>query len=145
MSAADENESTDDRSGHNTSALGLHLGFETSPAAAEARICGEELASGSALLVVKRGRNAGARFVLNQPVTTAGRLPQSDVLLDDVTVSRRHAEFRAEHGEYRVVDTGSLNRIYVNRQPVESAILTNGDEIQIGKFRLVFLNTAPTC
>ena len=144
MSAADDNESTDNGSGHNTSALGLDLEFENSAAAAEAGICGAESATGSALLVVKRGRNVGARFVLNQPVTTAGRLPRSDVLLDDVTVSRRHAEFRAEHGEYRVVDTGSLNRTYVNRQPVESAILTNGDEIQIGKFRLVFLNTAPT-
>ena len=128
MSATDDNNNTDDGSGHNTTALSLDLDdeFETSAAAAEAEICAEELPSGSALLVVKHGRNAGARFVLNQPVTTAGRLPRSDILLDDVTVSRRHAEFRVEHGRYRVVDTGSLNRTYVNRRPVESAIRTCG-------------------
>jgi pSer/pThr/pTyr-binding forkhead associated (FHA) protein len=97
-----------------------------------------ELPSGSALLVVKRGPNAGARFVLDQPVTTAGRHPGSTIYLDDVTVSRRHAEFRVENGTFRVVDVGSLNGTYVNRQPVESAPLTDGDEIQIGKFRLVF-------
>jgi len=81
---------------------------------------------------------------LNRPVTTAGRLPGSDILLDDITVSRRHAEFRIEDGQHRVVDIGSLNKTYVNRRSVESANLANGDEIQIGRFRLVFLNAAPT-
>ena len=99
--------------------------------------------SGSALLVVKRGPNAGSRFLLDQPVTSAGRHPGSDIFLDDVTVSRRHAEFRRENGEFRIVDTGSLNGTYVNRKPVQTAVLANGDEIQIGKFRLVFL-TKPT-
>ena len=99
--------------------------------------------SGSALLVVKRGPNAGSRFRLDQPVTSAGRHPDSDIFLDDVSISRRHAEFRRENGQYRVVDTGSLNRTYVNRRPVESAILATGDEIQIGKFRLVFLKHCP--
>ena len=103
----------------------------------------EELHTGSALLVVKRGRNAGARFLLNRPVTTAGRLPGSDIFLDDITVSRRHAEFRRENGEFQVVDVGSLNGTYVNREPVDWAVLANGDEVQIGKFRLVFL-TGPT-
>jgi pSer/pThr/pTyr-binding forkhead associated (FHA) protein len=99
----------------------------------------DELPSGSALLVVKRGPNAGSRFVLDQPVTSAGRHPNSDIFCDDITVSRRHAEFRCQKGEFQVVDVGSLNGTYVNREPVQSAVLANGDEIQIGKFRLVFL------
>src|SRR5258708_7642360 len=70
---------------------------------------GEELPAGSALLVVKRGPNAGSRFLLDQPVTAAGRHPRSDIFLDDVTVSRRHAEFRWENDEFQVVDLGSLN------------------------------------
>jgi pSer/pThr/pTyr-binding forkhead associated (FHA) protein len=101
------------------------------------------LPSGSALLVVKRGPTSGSRFLLDQPVTSAGRHPDSDIYLDDVTVSRRHAEFRRERGEFQIVDTSSLNGTYVNRIPVDSAMLANGDEIQIGKFRLVFL-TRPT-
>ena len=99
----------------------------------------EGLPAGSALLVVKRGPNAGSRFLLDQPTTSAGRHPDSDIFLDDVTVSRRHAEFRLETNEFQVVDVGSLNGTYVNREPVDSAVLANGDEVQIGKFRLVFL------
>ena len=102
----------------------------------------EGLPEGSALLVVKRGPNAGSRFLLDQPVTTSGRHPDSDIFLDDVTVSRRHAEFRMEGDKFGVVDVGSLNGTYVNREPKNSAALSNGDEVQIGKFRLVFL-TAP--
>ena len=102
----------------------------------------EGLPEGSALLVVKRGPNAGSRFLLDQPVTTSGRHPDSDIFLDDVTVSRRHAEFRMEGDKFEVVDVGSLNGTYVNREPKNSAALSNGDEVQIGKFRLVFL-TAP--
>jgi pSer/pThr/pTyr-binding forkhead associated (FHA) protein len=120
------------------------LGEAAAAAAAETGVLGVEgLLSGSAGLVVKRGPNAGSRFLLDQPVTSAGRHPNSDVFLDDVTVSRRHAEFRRETGQFRVLDIGSLNGTYVNREPVESAVLANGDEIQIGKFRLVFL-TRPT-
>ncbi|MGP9758839.1 oxoglutarate dehydrogenase inhibitor Odhl [Corynebacterium sp. AOP12-C2-36] len=100
----------------------------------------EGLPSGSALLVVKRGPNAGSRFLLDQDTTAAGRHPDSDIFLDDVTVSRRHAEFRRNGEEYEVVDVGSLNGTYVNREPKNSAVLSNGDEIQIGKFRLVILN-----
>ncbi|MGY4709289.1 glycogen accumulation regulator GarA [Mycolicibacterium sp. CBM1] len=99
----------------------------------------EGLPIGSALLVVKRGPNAGSRFLLDQPTTSAGRHPDSDIFLDDVTVSRRHAEFRLDGNEFQVVDVGSLNGTYVNREPVDSATLANGDEVQIGKFRLVFL------
>jgi pSer/pThr/pTyr-binding forkhead associated (FHA) protein len=93
----------------------------------------------SAMLVVKRGPNAGSRFPLHQAVTSAGRDPRSDIFLDEVTVSRRHAEFRSERGELQVVDIGSLNGIYVNGQLIDSAVLANGDEIQMGKFRLVLL------
>jgi pSer/pThr/pTyr-binding forkhead associated (FHA) protein len=93
----------------------------------------------SAVLVVKRGPNAGSRFPLHQPVTSAGRDPRSDIFLDEVTVSRRHAEFRSERGELQVVDIGSLNGTYVNGQLIDSAVLTDGDEIQMGKFRLVLL------
>lgn len=99
----------------------------------------EGLPEGAALLVVKRGPNAGARFLLDQDTTTAGRHPEADIFLDDVTVSRRHAEFRRNAGEFEVVDVGSLNGTYVNREPRNSESLSNGDEIQIGKFRLVFI------
>lgn len=99
----------------------------------------EGLPSDSALLVVKRGPNAGSRFLLDQAVTSAGRHPDSDIFLDDVTVSRRHAEFRKNGEKFEVVDVGSLNGTYVNREPKNSADLANGDEVQIGKFRLVFL------
>ena len=99
----------------------------------------DALPAGSALLVVKRGPNAGSRFLLDRSTTSAGRHPDSDIFLDDVTVSRRHAEFRRDAGEFVVVDVGSLNGTYVNREPVDTAVLANGDEVQIGKFRLVFL------
>ena len=74
---------------------------------------------------------------------SAGRHPGSDIFLDDITVSRHHAEFRSENCRFRIVDAGSLNGTRVNGQPVESTVLANGDEIQIGNFRLVFL-TSPT-
>lgn len=96
--------------------------------APEAPVSGVEgLPAGSALLVVKRGPNAGSRFLLDQPTTSAGRHPDSDIFLDDVTVSRRHAEFRQEDDEFQVVDVGSLNGTYVNREPVDSAVLANGE------------------
>ena len=103
------------------------------------------LASGTALLVVKRGPNAGSRFLLDKEVTTAGRHPDSDIFLDDVTVSRRHAQFTRSAGGYEVADSGSLNGTYVNREAVEASSLANGDEVQIGKFRLVYFgsNRAP--
>ena len=118
-------------------------GPETQPAP-EPSVAGvDALPAGSALLVVKRGPNAGSRFLLDRDTTSAGRHPDSDIFLDDVTVSRRHAEFRLENSEFQVVDVGSLNGTYVNREPVDSAVLSNGDEVQIGKFRLVFL-TGPS-
>jgi pSer/pThr/pTyr-binding forkhead associated (FHA) protein len=97
--------------------------------------------TGSALLVVTRGPNAGAQLLLDQASTSAGRHPDSDIFLDDVTVSRRHAEFRVEHDAIHVVDVGSLNGTYLNRVPVDSAVLSHGDEVQIGKFRLMFVTS----
>jgi hypothetical protein len=105
----------------------------------------EALPPGSALLVVKRGPNAGSRFLLDADVTTAGRHPESDIFLDDVTVSRRHAEFLRRDGgadgaaTFVVRDVGSLNGTYLNRERIDEASLAGGDEVQIGKFRLVFL------
>lgn len=102
----------------------------------------ESLPPGSALLVVKRGPNAGSRFLLDREVTTAGRHPNSEIFLDDVTVSRRHVEFVREANGFAVRDVGSLNGTYVNREPIDTAILSGGDEVQIGKFRLVFFTSA---
>lgn len=101
----------------------------------------DALPVGSALLVVRRGPNAGSRFLLDTEVTTAGRHPQSDIFLDDVTVSRRHAEFSRiqDSTGFLVRDVGSLNGTYVNRTRIDSLTLTGGDEVQIGKYRLVYL------
>jgi hypothetical protein len=101
----------------------------------------EGLPRGSALLVVKRGPNAGARFLLDRPITSAGRDSGSDIVLDDVTVSGRPAEFRWENDELHVVDVGSLYGTYVNRELVESATLANGDKIYIGTLCLMVLKS----
>jgi FHA domain-containing protein/zinc ribbon protein len=99
------------------------------------------LPEGSALLLVMRGPNAGSRFRLDGALTTAGRHPDSHIFLDDVTVSRRHAEFYRQGAFFTVRDVGSLNGTYVNRERIEEAQLTGGDEVQIGKFRLLFLTS----
>ncbi|MGI5400390.1 FHA domain-containing protein [Streptomyces sp. CA-135486] len=105
----------------------------------EAQAAVDALPLGSALLVVRRGPNSGSRFLLDGDLTTAGRHPQSDIFLDDVTVSRRHVEFRrGADGRFSVADVGSLNGTYVNRERIDSVLLSNGDEVQIGKYRLVF-------
>jgi pSer/pThr/pTyr-binding forkhead associated (FHA) protein len=98
----------------------------------------DALPSGSALLVVQRGPGAGSRYLLDTDVVTAGRHPDSDIFLDDITVSRRHAEFRREGDTYVVHDVGSLNGSYVNRDRIDDASLQNGDEVRIGKFRLMY-------
>ena len=88
-----------------------------------------------------RGAIAGSRFVLDSPRTTAGRHPDSDIFLDDVTVSRRHAELRRDdRGNYVVRDAGSLNGTYLNRKRVDEAPLADGDELQVGMFKLVFFH-----
>ncbi|WP_437067487.1 FHA domain-containing protein [Streptomyces sp. enrichment culture] len=105
----------------------------------EAQAAVDALPLGSALLVVRRGPNSGSRFLLDGELTTAGRHPQSDIFLDDVTVSRRHVEFRrSPDGSFTVADVGSLNGTYVNRERIDQVALSNGDEVQIGKYRLVF-------
>jgi pSer/pThr/pTyr-binding forkhead associated (FHA) protein len=98
----------------------------------------DALPRGSALLVVQRGPGAGNRFLLDQDVVTAGRHPESEIFLDDITVSRRHVEFRRTADGFTVSDVGSLNGTYVNRDRIDEAVLANGDEVQIGKFRLVY-------
>ncbi len=96
------------------------------------------LRPGTALLVVVRGPNIGARFLLDDAEVNSGRHPDSDIFLDDVTVSRRHAVFTRESSGYTVRDVGSLNGTYVNRRSVDQAALRNGDEVQIGKYRFVY-------
>jgi pSer/pThr/pTyr-binding forkhead associated (FHA) protein len=98
----------------------------------------DALRPGTALLVVLRGPNAGARFLLDDDEVNSGRHPDSDIFLDDVTVSRKHANFRREGSTFVVRDVGSLNGTYVNRERIDEATLHTGDEVQIGKFRLVF-------
>ncbi len=104
----------------------------------------DALAHGTALLVVLRGPNTGARFLLDADQVSTGRHPDSDIFLDDVTVSRTHATFRREGDDFIVRDVGSLNGTYVNRERIEEATLKTGDEVQIGKFRLVFYAGAVT-
>ena len=112
---------------------------EAEPPAQDQPVSGvDALPAGSALLVVKRGPNAGSRFLLDADVTTAGRHPESDIFLDDVTVSRRHAEFVRTADGFSVRDVGSLNGTYVNRDRIDEAALAGGDEVQVGKYRLVF-------
>jgi pSer/pThr/pTyr-binding forkhead associated (FHA) protein len=103
----------------------------------------EELQEGQGLLVVRRGPNAGSQFLIEKDVTTAGRHPESDIFLDDITVSRRHAEIRRKDGAFFVHDMGSLNGTYVNRERVDNTQLANGDELQIGKFKLAFFTGQP--
>ena len=98
----------------------------------------DELSEGFGMLVVRRGPNAGSRFLLDTDVTRAGRHPDSDIFLDDITVSRRHAEIVRRGDTYTLRDVGSLNGTYLNRERIEEAPLGNGDELQIGKFKLVF-------
>jgi pSer/pThr/pTyr-binding forkhead associated (FHA) protein len=116
------------------------LGEGLSP---QARAAIEALPATSALLVVLRGPNAGSRFLLDSDSTSAGRSTKSDIFLDDVTVSRRHATFDRVGEMFVVRDRGSLNGTYVNRDRVDEAALRAGDEVQIGKYRLTF-HPSPT-
>src|SRR5687767_8278030 len=105
----------------------------------EIHISPEELEGGRGVLIVKRGPNAGSKYFLDTDSTIVGRHPDSDIFLDDVTVSRKHAEIRRGESGFGLHDVGSLNGTYVNRERVEEASLASGDEIQVGKFKLVFL------
>lgn len=133
-----------------------HFGqdFEAQIAALDGELTVEEqeaiaaLPSASALLIVRRGPNIGARFLLDSDVITAGRHPDANIFLDDVTVSRRHTEFLRHGSAFELKDLGSLNGTYFDGVRIESALLTDGAEVQIGKFRLTFyasrVDLAPT-
>lgn len=99
------------------------------------------LPSGSALLIVRRGSNVGARFLLDTDSQVAGRHPNAEIFLDDVTVSRRHAEFRRHGRRFSIRDLGSLNGTYYNGERIDQAELINGGEVQVGKFRLTFYSS----
>jgi pSer/pThr/pTyr-binding forkhead associated (FHA) protein len=99
------------------------------------------LPSGSALLVVKRGAADGSRFLLDTDLSQAGRHPNADIFLDDVTVSRKHAEIKRVGTDFEVLDQASLNGTYLNGVRIDSAKLTSGDEVQIGKFKLTFYSS----
>ena len=99
------------------------------------------LPSNSALLIVRKGPNAGARFLLDQDSTVAGRHPEADIFLDDVTVSRRHAEFVRHGSAFEVRDLGSLNGTYFDGVVVDQALLHDGAEVQVGKFRMTFYSS----
>jgi pSer/pThr/pTyr-binding forkhead associated (FHA) protein len=116
----------------------FHPTAPTDPTDEEVSVELDEVPEEIAVLVVKRGPQAGSRFALDSAVTTAGRHPESDIFLDDITVSRRHAEVERRGEGYVVRDVGSLNGTYLNRERIEEAALENGDEVQIGKFKLVF-------
>ncbi len=116
---------------------------EAAEAEREANAVIEALLPGTALLVVQQGPSAGARFLLDADTTTVGRNPDNEIFLDDITVSRHHARFVRTETGFFVEDVGSLNGTYVNRSAVERVALAGGDEVQIGKFRMVFHDAAP--
>lgn len=101
----------------------------------------ENLPAGSAMLFVQRGPGAGARFLLDTDTVTVGRHPDSDIFLDDISVSRRHAQIVRQDGGFVVSDLGSLNGTYVNRDRIERDVaLSGGDEVQFGKYRLIYFS-----
>ena len=134
---------TEDRGDTTTGSLRIEEPEPGSEVDVEIQAVVEELDPGTALLVVARGPNQGARYLLDRPVTTVGRHPSSDIFLDDITVSRRHAEFRREDGDLWVHDSGSLNGTYVDGRRADDQRLATGDEVQIGKFKLVVLLARP--
>lgn len=100
------------------------------------------LPAGNALLIVRRGPNKGSRFLLDADLITVGRHPNSDVFLDDVTVSRRHAEITRSSGQFTVKDLDSLNGTYLEGSRVDSGTLSNGSELQVGKYHFTFYSSA---
>lgn len=104
----------------------------------------ENLPAGSAMLLVQRGPQAGSRFLLDKDSVSVGRHPSSDIFLDDISVSRRHAVFTRAGTGFVVSDLGSLNGTYINRDRIDGDItLQGGDEVQIGKYRLIYFPSAP--
>ena len=121
--------------GHDSDLSFVPFGSDLSGAELEAI---DALPSGAALLIVRSGPTAGARYLLDTDVTTVGRHPEADIFFDDVTVSRRHAEITRDGATFELVDQRSLNGTYVNGERVDRATLRNGSEVRIGKFRLNF-------
>ena len=119
--------------GHDSDLSFVPFGSDLSDAELEAI---DALPSGAALLIVRSGPTAGARYLLDTDVTTVGRHPEADIFFDDVTVSRRHAEITRDGVTFELVDQRSLNGTYVNGERVDRAVLTNGSEVRVGKFRL---------
>lgn len=142
MTSPDQSASHDTRANDTTLTFGDDFGAQL--AALEGSVTPEEqeaiaaLPSGSALLIVRRGPNAGARFLLDADVTTVGRHPEADIFLDDVTVSRRHAEFVRGGTGFDVKDLGSLNGTYFDGTRIDVARLGDRSEVQVGKYRLTF-------
>jgi len=133
----------------------LHLGLRTasdSPVgaldeflatvAASDRSIIEEIAQSQdkAMLIINRGSNLGSRFLITSQGASLGRSSSSDVFLDDVTVSRSHAKIESTSSGFALKDSGSLNGTYVNNTSVTELILHSGDQIQIGKFHLLFVS-----
>jgi hypothetical protein len=121
--------------GHDSDLSFVPFGSELAEAELEAI---DALPTGAALLLVRSGPTAGARYLLDTDVTTVGRHPEADIFFDDVTVSRRHAEITRTGSSFELVDQRSLNGTYVNGERVDRASLRNGSEVRVGKFRLNF-------
>jgi pSer/pThr/pTyr-binding forkhead associated (FHA) protein len=138
MVEPDEGHSSNDTTAHFTDEFSSQLADMEAGISPDEREAITALPSGSALLVVRRGPNVGARFLLDADSTVAGRHPDADIFLDDVTVSRRHAEFVRVGTAFQVRDLGSLNGTYFDGVRIESALLSDGAEVQVGKFRLTF-------
>lgn len=135
------NEVTTDTTLSFTQELAATLGAIDADLTVEEEEAISALPSGSALLIVRRGPNNGARFLLDSDVTTAGRHPDADIFLDDVTVSRHHAQFLRHGTAFEVKDLGSLNGTYFDGVRIDSALLSHGAEVQVGKFRLTFYSS----
>ncbi|MFC6324518.1 FHA domain-containing protein [Microbacterium koreense] len=121
--------------GHESDLSFVPFGSDLSAAELEAI---DALPHGAALLIVRSGPTAGARYLLDTDVTTVGRHPEADIFFDDVTVSRRHAEITRQEASFELVDQRSLNGTYVDGDRVDRAALRNGAEVRVGKFRLNF-------
>lgn len=117
----------------------FHPSSPSDPVEEELSVELDEVPSDVGMLLIKRGEQAGARYALDSSLVKAGRHPDSDIFLDDITVSRRHAEIESDAEGYTLRDVGSLNGTYLNRERIEGPVrLRSGDELQIGKFKLVF-------
>jgi hypothetical protein len=132
---ADRGTDTTQTFGHDSDLSFVPFGSELAEAELEAI---DALPTGAALLLVRSGPTAGARYLLDTDVTTVGRHPEADIFFDDVTVSRRHAEITRSGATFELVDQRSLNGTYVNGERVDRAVLNNGAEVRVGKFRLNF-------